>query len=154
MVCSAGFSWIVIGQIRSEIKHSVKSIRRLKIFFFAQSGLGLVGESSLHFTPLMSRLNFIISDLMSYNPFSQLNLRKLKQLKVVGKNHIWNQKYLLSECFKNTIEKLLTNRIYMPSIQKLEFLVDESKRSVEIVKLCRFFPSLKEVNFELVMLYY
>merc|ERR1719342_1721970 len=34
----------------------------------------------------------------------------------------------------------------MPSIQKLEFLVDESKRSVEIVKLCRFFPSLKEVT--------
>merc|ERR1719342_439004 len=34
----------------------------------------------------------------------------------------------------------------MPSIQKLEFLVDESKRRVEIVKLCRFFPSLKEVT--------
>ena len=146
-----------ISQLPTGKINRVKIIRRWKNFnFLAQSGWGWAGKSSLLITPLISRINFtidiIISDLMSYNPFSQLNLRKLKQLKVVGKNHIWNQKYLLSECFKNTIEKLLTNKIYMPSIQKLEFLVDESKRSVEIVKLCRFFPSLKEVNFKLVML--
>jgi len=107
-------------------------------------------QSSSNLSVLDLTVSYNISqlptDLISYTPFSQLNLRKLKQLKVVGRNHIWNKQYLLSESYKNTIEKLLTTNVYFSSIQKLEFLVDESKRSVEIVKLCRFFPNLKEVT--------
>ena len=83
---------------------------------------------------------------MTYPAFSQLNLRKLKQLKVTGKNHIWNKQYLLSEIYKDTLEKLLSNKTYKYSLRKLEILMDESRRSIEIVKLCKNFPNLNEVT--------
>ena len=83
---------------------------------------------------------------MTYPAFSQLNLRKLKQLKVTGKNHIWNKQYLLSEIYKDTLEKLLNNKTYRHSLRKLEILMDESRRSIEIVKLCQNFPNLHEVT--------
>ena len=67
-------------------------------------------------------------------------------MKITGKNHIWNKQYLLSDLYKNTIDKLLRHKTYRYSIQKLEFLTDESKRSVDIVQLCRFFPNLTEVT--------
>lgn len=86
------------------------------------------------------------TDLFAYPPFAKLNLQKLKQLKITGKNHIWNKQYLLSDLYKNTIDKLLRHKTYRYSIQKLEFLTDESKRSVDIVQLCRFFPNLTEVT--------
>ena len=83
---------------------------------------------------------------MTYPAFSQLNLRKLKQLKVTGKNHIWNKQYLLSEIYKDTLGKLLNSKTYRHSLRKLEILMDESRRSIEIVKLCQNFPNLHEVT--------
>lgn len=91
-------------------------------------------------------LSQLPTDLMTYPAFSQLNLRKLKQLKVTGKNHIWNKQYLLSEIYKDTLEKLLNNKTYRHSLRKLEILMDESRRSIEIVKLCQNFPNLHEVT--------
>lgn len=91
-------------------------------------------------------LSQLPTDLMTYPAFSQLNLRKLKQLKVTGKNHIWNKQYLLSEIYKDTLEKLLNSKTYRHSLRKLEILMDESRRSIEIVKLCQNFPNLHEVT--------
>ena len=87
------------------------------------------------------------TDLFTYQPFSRLNLRKLKNLRVTGQNHIWNKQYLLSDVYKNTMERLLSSRpCYCHHLTHLEFLVDESKRSVDIVKLVRNFPNLVEVT--------
>ena len=85
-------------------------------------------------------------DLFTYQPFARLNLRKLKHLKVTGRNHIWNKQYLLSDVYKRTIERLLSQTSYSRHLTKLEFLVDESRRSVDIVKLARHFPNLVEVT--------
>merc|ERR1711874_903409 len=85
------------------------------------------------------------TDLFTYQPFSRLNLRKLKNLRVTGQNHIWNKQYLLSDVYKRTIERLLSQTSYSRHLTKLEFLVDESRRSVDIVKLARHFPNLVEV---------
>ena len=94
----------------------------------------------------MRRIIPLLVDLFTYHPFARLNLRKLKHLKVTGRNHIWNKQYLLSDEYKQTIEKLLTKTSYNSQLTKLEFLVDESRRSVDIVKLARNFPNLQEVT--------
>lgn len=47
--------------------------------------------------------------------------------------------------YKRTIERLLSQTSYSRHLTKLEFLVDESRRSVDIVKLARHFPNLVEV---------
>ena len=73
-------------------------------------------------------------------------MRRLKYLKVTGRNHIWNKQYLLSDDYKQTIENLLSRTSYDLHLTKLEFLVDESRRSVDIVKLARHFPNLQEVT--------
>jgi len=86
------------------------------------------------------------TDLFTYQPFARLNLRKLKSLRVTGQNHIWNKQYLLSDGYKNTIQELLSRPSYSHHLTHLEFLVDESKRSVDIVKLVRHFPNLVEVT--------
>ena len=86
------------------------------------------------------------TDLFTYQPFARLNLRKLKSLRVTGQNHIWNKQYLLSDGYKNTIQELLSRPSYCHHLTHLEFLVDESKRSVDIVKLVRHFPNLVEVT--------
>ena len=52
----------------------------------------------------------------------------------------------MSENYKSTMESLLKNKVYRFSLQKLEFLTDESRRSVEVVKLCKNFPNLVEVT--------
>ena len=92
-------------------------------------------------------LSQLPSDLATYQPFAQLNLRKLKSLRVTGQNHIWNKQYLLSDLYKNTMERiLLCQPSYSHHLTHLEFLVDESKRSVDIVKLVRHFPNLVEVT--------
>jgi len=66
---------------------------------------------------------------------------------VTGQNHIWNKQYLLSDLYKNTMERtLLCQPSYSNHLTHLEFLVDESKRSVDIVKLVRHFPNLVEVT--------
>ena len=67
-------------------------------------------------------------------------------MKVIGRNHIWNKQYLLSDVYKNTIERILSQPSFSHCLTHLEFLVDESKRSVEIVKLVRHFPKLVEVT--------
>ena len=53
---------------------------------------------------------------------------------------------MLSEIYKDTIVKLLNNITYRLSLRKLEILMDESRRSIEIVKLCQNFPNLHEVT--------
>lgn len=98
---------------------------------------------SLNLTLSLSQLP---TDLFTYQPFARLNLRKLKHLKVTGRNHIWNKQYLLSDVYKNTMERLLSQVSYKHHLTQLEFLVDESKRSVDIVKLARHFPNLIEVT--------
>ena len=52
----------------------------------------------------------------------------------------------MSEIYKNIMERLLKNKTYRSSLQSLEFLTDESRRSVEVVKLCKNFPNLVEVT--------
>ena len=106
-------------------------------------------STSLNVLSLSLRLSIsqLPSDLATYQPFSRLNLRKLKSLKVTGQNHIWNKQYLLSDLYKNTMERVLLCRpSYSHHLTHLEFLVDESKRSVDIVKLVRHFPNLVEVT--------
>ena len=105
-------------------------------------------SASLNVLSLDLRLSVsqLPTDLFTYQPFARLNLRKLKNLKVTGQNHIWNKQYLLSEVYKNTIERLLSQPCFSHHLTHLEFLVDESKRSVDIVKLARHFPNLVEVT--------
>lgn len=86
------------------------------------------------------------TDLLTHPPFARLNLRKLKQLRVTGKNHIWNKQYLLSDVYKDTLARLLSSPTYRSSLTRLEILMDESKRSVELVKLLHNFPNLAEVT--------
>ena len=86
-----------------------------------------------------------LPDIQSYHHFQKLNLKKLKQLQLTGKNHIWNKQYLLSDKYKSWLEYLL-NSLNKLSIQKLEFLTDESKRCVDIVKNVTNFHNLTEVT--------
>ena len=88
----------------------------------------------------------LVTDLLTYPTFSRLSLRKLKFLTVTGKNHIWNKKFLLSDIYKSSMEKLLKHKTYQNSLQSLEFLTDESKHSVQVVKMCNNFPNLTEVT--------
>jgi len=86
-----------------------------------------------------------LPDIQSYHHFKMLNLKKLKQLHLTGNNHIWNKQYLLSDKYKSLLEYLL-NSLNNVSIQKLEFLTDESKRCVDIVQTLSKFHNLTEVT--------
>ena len=101
------------------------------------------GSSVLHLR-LSSNLSHLPA-IESFHPFQALNLRKLKQLELTGLNHIWNKQYLLSEKYKDWLQFLLTttNKV---SLQKIEFLADESKRCIEIVKNVATFINLTEVT--------
>ena len=81
----------------------------------------------------------------SYHHLQQLNLRKLKHLKLTGKNHIWNKQYLLSDKYKGWLEYLLKS-LNKVSIQELEFLTDESKHCIDIVRTVSRFHNLTEVT--------
>jgi len=85
-----------------------------------------------------------LPSIQSYDPFKQLNLCKLKQLQLTGNNHIWNKQYLLSQNYKTWLEFLLSslNKI---SIQRLEFLTDESNRCADILRSVSSFHNLTEV---------
>lgn len=74
-----------------------------------------------------------------------LNMKKLKQLQLTGNNHIWNKQYLLSDKYKSWLEYLL-NSLNKVSIQKLEFLTDESKRCIDAVRNVDDFHNLTEVT--------
>jgi len=101
-----------------------------------------------HTPVLCLRLSANLSPLPpieSYHPLQLLNLNKLKQLELTGKNHIWNKQYLLSDKYKHWLEYFLTS-LNKVSLQQLEFLTDESKQCVEIVRSVSTFHNLTEVT--------
>eukprot|EP00092_Neocalanus_flemingeri_P005250 GFUD01005644.1.p1 GENE.GFUD01005644.1~~GFUD01005644.1.p1 ORF type:complete len:387 (+),score=57.90 GFUD01005644.1:86-1246(+) len=86
-----------------------------------------------------------LPDIQSYHHLKMLNIKKLKQLQLTGNNHIWNKQYLLSDKYKSWLEYLL-NSLNKVSIQKLEFLTDESKRCIDAVRNVDDFHNLTEVT--------
>jgi len=79
-----------------------------------------------------------------FEPMNSLNLSKLKDLCLTGNNHIWKKQYLLSEQYKHTLEFLLTT-LDRVSIQRLEFLTDETHSFVSLLDSLHTFINLSEV---------
>ena len=82
--------------------------------------------------------------VVTLQPFASLNLNKLKELSLTGKNHVWNKQYLLSDQYKQVLGHLLST-LDSPSLNRLEFLTDESMACVDLLEGLPTFGNLSEV---------
>lgn len=94
---------------------------------------------------LSSSCNLLtLPGITSLVPLHSLNLSKLKELSLIGNNHVWNKQYLLTDQYKRVLGFLLSS-LNSASIKKLEFLTDESLSCVEVLDGLTRFPNLEEV---------
>ena len=96
--------------------------------------LSLLSSCNIHSLPNVATLQ----------PFASLNLSKLKELSLTGKNHVWNKQYLLSDQYKQVLHFLLST-LDRPSLNRLEFLTDESLACVDLLEGLSTFANLNEV---------
>merc|ERR1719187_1294540 len=96
--------------------------------------LRLLSSCNLHSIPSVATLQ----------PFASLNLTKLKELSLTGKNHVWNKQYLLSDLYKQTLHFLLST-LDRTSLNSLEFLTDESLACVDLLEGLASYTNLSEV---------
>ena len=82
--------------------------------------------------------------VVTLQPFASLNLNKLKELSLTGKNHVWNKQYLLSDQYKQVLGHLIST-LDRPSLNRLEFLTDESMACVDLLEGLPTFGNLSEV---------
>jgi len=87
---------------------------------------------------MISTSNLAQLDMANFLNYRNLNLSKLRELRLTGTNHIWNKQYLLSHQYKFCLENLLKT-INPKTIQEMELLTDESSTCVRIMAgLVRF----------------
>jgi len=96
--------------------------------------LRLLSSCNLHSIPSVATLQ----------PFASLNLTKLKELSLTGKNHVWNKQYLLSDQYKQALHFLLST-LDRTSLNRLEFLTDESLACVDLLEGLASYTNLSEV---------
>lgn len=96
--------------------------------------LGLYSSCNVHSLPNINHLE----------PFASLNLSKLKELSLTGKNHVWNKQYLLSDQYKQVLRFLISS-LDRISVKRLEFLTDESMACVDLLEDLSKFANLDEV---------
>ena len=104
------------------------------MFHRTKQTLRLLSSCNLHSLPNVATLQ----------PFASFNLSKLKELSLTGKNHVWNKQYLLSDQYKEALHFLLST-LDRTSINRLEFLTDESLACVHLLEGLATFTNLTEV---------
>ena len=84
--------------------------------------------------------------IQTFQPFNQLNLTQLRQLKLIGKNiDLMNHPSLglsLSPTYHSSLSHLLSSS---PSLQKLEILTDSTQQSMEAAKRIKLLVNLEEL---------
>ena len=87
--------------------------------------------------------------IQTFQPFNQLNLTQLRQLKLIGKNiELMNHPSLglsLSPTYHRSLSHLLSLLSSSSSLQKLEILTDSTQQSMEAAKRIKLLVNLEEL---------
>ena len=84
----------------------------------------------------------------TFQPFNQLNLTKLRELKLIGKNlNVLAHPYELSKVYHNSLQHLLKflSLSKTATLKKLEILTDSTTRSVDTAEMIKKLVDLKEL---------
>jgi len=82
----------------------------------------------------------------TFEPFNQLNLTKLRELKLIGKNlNIYAYPHELSQEYHNSLQYLLETVSKTAPLKKLEILTDSTNRSVQTAVMIKRLVNLDEL---------
>jgi len=87
-----------------------------------------------------------LPDIHSMKPFNQLNLTKLKELKLIGKNlDVHAPGFELSRTYHRSLQHLITTPPHTELLKKLEILTDSTNLSVDTAKMIGKMRNLEEL---------
>ena len=87
-----------------------------------------------------------LPEIHSLEPFNQLNLTNLRELKLIGKNiDVYASTYILSPTYHMSLQHLIKALANANSLKKLEILTDSTKFSVDTAKMMVKLHNLEEL---------
>ena len=82
--------------------------------------------------------------IQTFQPFNQLNLTKLRELKLIGKNlNVYG--FELSQVYHNSLQHLLKTLSKTATVKKLEILTDSTTRSIDTAGMIKRLVNLEEL---------
>ena len=86
-----------------------------------------------------------LPDIHIFQPFNQLNLTKLRELKLIGKNLNVHAHLELSQAYHTSLQHLLESLSKTATLRKLEILTDSTSHSIDTALMIKKLVNLEEL---------